>query len=196
MKRDQKGIMVVVSAPSGTGKTTIIDELLKENPELFVRTVSCTTRPPRRGEKDKIDYYFLTLEQFEKKKAAGEFLETAEIYGYLYGTLREEVQNKLKLGHNVILIIDIQGAQHLMGKEDAVYIFIEPPSMKELERRIRARKTDTEEVIEKRLSRAKSELKEKNKYDYVVVNDSFKEACRTIKKIIIDESLKRRREIG
>jgi guanylate kinase len=186
----EKGKIFVISAPSGTGKTTLVQALLKKLDGAIVQALTCTTRAPRRGEVEGEHYRFLEKETFLRKKERGEFLESVEIYGYYYGTLKEDVDKELKKKKQVILVIDVQGALQLMDKANVTSIFIEPPSMHELEKRMRERKVDATEMIEKRLARAELELKQKNRYDYILTNDDFASACEVIKSIIIAENHK------
>lgn len=178
-----KGLLIVISGPSGTGKGTVCKELLKREP--FWISVSATTRQPRVGEIDGKSYYFLTKEEFKKKIELKEFLEYAEVYGNFYGTPKDKVMEVLNQGKDVILEIDIQGA--LKVKEnypEGVFIFILPPSMEELKKRITNRGTETEESLMTRFKSAYKEINYVSKYNYAVVNDEVVNAVDKIKSII------------
>ena len=179
-----KGKLVIISAPSGTGKGTVISRLLESCPEC-VFSVSATTRTPRPGEKNGIEYFFLTHERFREMISSDDFLEYAEYIGEFYGTPSKPVNEYLDSGKTVILDIEVQGAKQVMLKKpDAITIFIVPPSMKELENRLRRRGTDSEEKLAARLKRANQELEEQNHYDHIVVNDSVYRAANEIMKIV------------
>lgn len=183
----KKGLLIVVSGPSGTGKGTVCGELLDSMPELAY-SISATTRAPRAGEVDGKNYYFLTKEQFEELIAEGGFLEYANVYGNYYGTPLVKIQERLAEGNDILLEIDTQGALEVMKKcPDGLFIFLLPPSLGELERRIRGRGSETEESLKKRLGNAKAEIAIGEKYKYVVVNDTVKKAVARIKSIIVAE---------
>lgn len=182
----KKGLAFVISAPAGTGKTTLVQMLAQEFPEIK-NSISCTTRKPREGEVSGDHYHFLTPEDFEKRIAANEFLEYVELYGNYYGTSREKVQEQLNLGKHVILTIDTQGALQLKGKFDAVFIFIFPPSLDVLRKRLIQRQTESMEVIEERLAWAVKEMQAASLYDYNIVNDNLKVAYQTLLSIIVAE---------
>lgn len=179
-----KGKLFIISAPAGTGKTTLVNMLTDEFPSV-VRSVTCTTRAPRPNEKNGIDYYFLTEDEFQKKLATGDFLEHATVFGNHYGTSKELVEKELSQGKNVILIIDVQGAHQLRGKLDATFIFISPPNLEELKKRLVGRGTENTASLEKRLASARHELEMISHYDYHVVNDDLQAAYQALKKIII-----------
>ena len=169
MKRH--GIALVISAPSGAGKTTLITRLREEFPH-FGYSVSCTTREPRAGECDGKDYHFWTRDRFEAQRDAGYFAEWAEVHGNLYGTPLEPLRRMLEQGQDVLFDIDVQGARQLKKSlREAVFVFILPPSMAELEKRLRGRGLDSAETIARRLRNACTELREAPWYDYLVVND-------------------------
>lgn len=183
----KKGLLIVVSGPSGTGKGTVCGELLDSMPELAY-SISATTRAPRAGEVDGKNYYFLTKERFEELIAEGGFLEYANVYGNYYGTPLVKIQERLAEGDDILLEIDTQGALEVMKKcPDGLFIFLLPPSLGELERRIRGRGSETEESLKKRLGNAKAEIAIGEKYKYVVVNDTVKKAVARIKSIIVAE---------
>ena len=172
-----RAVALVVSGPSGAGKSTVCGQLLTAIPEMHF-SVSCTTRAPRNGETDGVQYYFLSRTEFERRIAADAFLEHADVHGNYYGTLRSEVEPFLECGQDVLLDIDVQGAAQLRQRagnsltgQSAVYVFIEPPSLAELERRLRGRGTDCEEVIQRRLLNARREMAVSGDYDHIVVND-------------------------
>jgi guanylate kinase len=180
----RKGRLFVISAPSGGGKGTIIKKLLELRPEL-VYSVSATTRLKRDGEIDGISYFFITRKQFTDMVNHGEFLEYAEYVGEYYGTPKSPVYSNLVKGKDVILEIEIQGAKQVMAAEpEAISVFIIPPDMDELERRLRNRGTDTEEKLAARLERARKELSEKDCYLHVVLNDEVDLAAERILSII------------
>ena len=184
-----KGRLIVFSAPSGCGKGTMLAEILKD--ERFVLSVSATTRAPREGETDGVNYHFLTREDFEQRIADGKFIEHAEYCQNLYGTLVSEVDGRLEQGLNVILEIEPQGAMKIREKRpDAVFIFIVPPSVGELRRRLKKRGTETDEVIEERVSKASWELSQAEKYDYIIVNDALEDAISDFFAVIRAEQLK------
>ncbi|MBQ2365211.1 MAG: guanylate kinase [Alistipes sp.] len=185
------GKLVIFSAPSGSGKTTIVHELLKSFPQ-FEFSISATSRQPRGKEQNGVDYYFLTNEEFLERVSRGEFVEWEEVYqGTCYGTLRSEMERIWSKGNVIIFDVDVMGGinlKHLFG-DDACSIFIMPPSIEELERRLRGRGTDSEEVIAKRIGKAEFELSKAPEFDHVVVNDQLQEAiCQTRR--IIEEFLK------
>jgi len=189
----EKGLLIVISAPSGTGKTTLCHMLLKEFPNMEF-SVSFTTRKPRPGEVNGKDYWFVTREEFLKRVEEGDFLEWAEVYGNLYGTSKSQVLKALNEGKDILLDIDTQGALQVKKNfPDAVLIFILPPSLRELERRLRKRGTDPEEVIEKRLRFAREEIKRARFYDYIVVNDVLEVAYNRLKSIITAEKCRTNR---
>ena len=182
-----KGFVFVLSAPAGTGKTTLVRMLAQEFPCIY-ESVSCTTRPLRAGEVEGKDYYFLSKKEFEDKVRQGDFLEYAEVFGYHYGTLRSHVLEQQEMGKHVFLIIDTQGAMQLRKNHfSAVYIFLSPPSLEELKERLLKRQTEEMQVIEKRLSWAKAEIEMMANYDYHIVNDSLKQAYVILRSIVIAE---------
>lgn len=181
-----KGLLIVVSGPSGTGKGTVCGELLASTELAY--SISATTRSPRAGEVDGKNYYFLTREEFERRIEAGDFLEYANVYGNYYGTPLGEIEKRLSAGEDILLEIDTQGALNVMEKcPDALFIFLLPPSIAELERRIKGRGTETAESLAKRLGSARAEIAIGKKYNYVVVNDTVKNAVARIQSIITAE---------
>ncbi|MCI5052465.1 MAG: guanylate kinase [Simkaniaceae bacterium] len=181
----RRGKLFVLSGPSGSGKTTLSAMLTDAlHPEL-VRSVTCTTRAKRKGEKDGVDYHFLSREEFISRQKRGDFLETATVFGNEYGTLKTDVERLQDEGRSVILVIDVQGAIQVKEKADAVLLFLFPPSEEKLEERLRGRKTDSEEVIEGRLAKAKEELAMAGEYDFSVVNCNLKEAFEELKTIVL-----------
>ncbi|MGH2638972.1 MAG: guanylate kinase, partial [Rhabdochlamydiaceae bacterium] len=148
---------------------------------------TCTTRQPRPGEKNGVDYFFLSEEEFQKKLKKGDFLEHANVFGYHYGTSKKLVEKELKTGKDVILVIDTQGALQLKGRLDAIFIFIAPPSIEELKKRLYQRSTESPEVIEKRIARARHELEMISHYDYHIINDNLSVAHNALKNILIAE---------
>lgn len=186
----KKGILYIVSGPSGAGKGTVCAELMKMRSDTFL-SVSATTRAPREGEIDKVHYFFLTKEEFEERINNDMMLEYASFCGNYYGTPREEVAKKLDEGKNVILEIEVQGAMKVKEKfESACLIFILPPSMTELRNRLTLRGTEKEEVIEKRLSRALEEIEYIDKYDYVLINDDLQSAANRLSGILDCEKMR------
>ncbi|MBS2029684.1 MAG: guanylate kinase [Deltaproteobacteria bacterium] len=188
------GLLLVLSAPSGAGKTTLAHRLVQALPEA-VFSISATTRPPRGEEQDGRDYHFLSPWQFQEKIDQGEFVEFAEVFGYRYGTLHQTLQKALDQGQVAIFDIDVQGGSTIKSKyPGAVTVFIFPPSMEELERRLRARKTDTDEVIRKRLAAAREEMvRGHDSYDYLIVNDDLNRAFDDLLAVIRAERLRRTR---
>ena len=185
-----KGRLIVFSAPSGCGKGTMLEEILKD--KSFAISVSATTRAPREGEKDGVNYHFLTREDFEQRIADGKFIEHAEYCQNLYGTLSSEVDGRLEQGLNVILEIEPQGAMKIREKRpDALFIFIVPPSVAELRRRLKKRGTESDEVIEERVSKAAWEISQAEKYDYIIVNDALEDAVSDFFAVIRGEQLKK-----
>ncbi len=183
----KNGLLIVISGPSGAGKGTICKSWLEKHPEA-VLSISVTTRPPRPNERDGVNYFFKSREEFERMIAENDFLEYAEVYGNYYGTPRRFVQSQLLSGKDVILEIDIQGALKVKERfEEGVFIFIIPPTMEELRRRIVKRGTEDPETILKRFRSAYEELNFIKRYNYVVVNDKVEEAVKKIEAIIIAE---------
>jgi guanylate kinase len=179
--------VVVISGPSGVGKSSFVSGLLRAPLDL-VYSVSATTRPRRAHEAEGRDYWFLTREEFRRRVDAGEFVEWAEVHGELYGTLRTEIDAALRAGKNVLLDIDVQGGRAVRrGYPDGVLIFVLPPSMESLEARLRGRGTDSEERIRLRLENARREIALVQEYDYAVVNDDLAVAQRQIQSIIASE---------
>ncbi|MBN1910218.1 MAG: guanylate kinase [Pirellulales bacterium] len=187
MTDNAAGRLVVVSGPSGAGKSTLVKRLFADAPVPLVGSVSATTRSPRPGEVDGVDYHFLSQEEFEKRRERGEFLECFQVFGRddWYGTLASEVQAGLAAGKWVLLEIDVQGARAVRRRfPDAVTIFVHPGSLAELERRLRGRHTETEEAIQRRLRQAETELAAAEIYQYKVVNDDIDRAVREIRAIL------------
>ncbi len=188
-----KGMLIVMSAPAGTGKTTMAHMLLDEF-RCISKSVSCTTRSKRPGEVKDKDYHFLSREEFNQKKKAGAFLEHADVFNHQYGTLQEDVEKKLESGQHVLLVIDTQGAEQLRKFDyPALSIFIKPPSMGELRARLIKRKTEADEHIEKRLAFAEHELEMASHYDYIITNDNLHHAYEILRSILIAEEHKTER---
>lgn len=188
----EKGKLIVLSGPSGAGKSTVIAKLLQHRDDICF-SVSATTRQPRPGEVNGKDYFFVTRKEFEEMLAQGALLEHAEYVGNCYGTPRAYVQQRCADGYHVMLDIEVQGARQVCtAAEDAIKIFVIPPSLEELERRLRGRHTDEEEKICCRLARARKEYQEADFYDYIVINDDPDVAAREVNAIITAESCRYR----
>lgn len=183
-----RGKLIIISAPSGTGKSTIISWLMKEHEELnLAYSISCTSRKPRGAEKDGVDYFFLTPEEFRKRIENDEFLEYEEVYtDRFYGTLKSQVENQLEAGQNVVFDVDVKGGVNIKKHygDKALSIFIQPPSIAELRRRLEGRATDAPEVIDQRIARAEFELTFAEKFDKVVINDILEYAEADALKVI------------
>lgn len=184
-----QGKLIIFSAPSGSGKSTIINKLMSEYGLRGRFSISATSRKPRGSERDGVEYYFLSEEDFRKRIGEGDFLEYEEVYpGCFYGTLRSEVDRTLDRGENVILDIDVQGGLNVkkIYGDRALTLFIQPPSIERLRERLKRRGTDAPEVIERRLAKAETELSFAPKYDAIVVNDDLEEACQTAARVVED----------
>lgn len=196
---EHKGLLVVLSAPSGCGKTSITERLLKRNPD-WVRSVSATTRAPRTDEKNGQDYFFLSQKEFEKEIAENKMLEYATVFGQLYGTPKGFVVEQISLGKVVILTIDVQGTQQIIkswGKQASSpfsSIFILPPSIKALRERLAGRNTETSDEIERRIGIAQDEIKAATLYHHTVINQNLDQAVLDIESIILNDEKKRRKK--
>ncbi len=196
-KLHRRGLMFVLSSPSGAGKTTIARRLLAEDGEIRM-SVSVTTRPMRPGEVEGRDYYFVDRTEFDRMIEAGEFLEWAEVFGHCYGTPKAHIKQGLKEGQDFLFDIDWQGTQQLYQRMevDVVRVFLLPPSIVELERRLAARGTDSAEVVAGRMARARSEISHWDGYDYVIVNDDIEACFAKVRGILQSERMSRARQTG
>ena len=184
--------ILVLSGPSGSGKTTIVERLILESSVPLIKSISATTRPQRKGEVDGVAYYFLTTDEFVRRRDRGEFLETAEVFGagYWYGTLKSEIQRAKDLNGWSFLEVDVEGALKIMQLfPDALTIFLKPPSLEVCEQRLRSRATDSEETIQRRLRKVNEELALADRYCYQVVNDDLEHAVNEIKTIIAQHAI-------
>ena len=183
----RKGKLFVITAPSGAGKTSLIEAVMRDDPTLKI-SVSYTTRPPRRGEKNGVDYHFVDEKTFRDMRSRGEFLESAEVHGNHYGTAKQVILDAVARGEDLILEIDWQGAQQVRRLyPDCIGIFILPPSIEEVERRMRARGQDADAVIRRRLDNAREELAHAGEFKYAIINKDFETARRELGKIIQNE---------
>jgi guanylate kinase len=190
-------LLVLISAPSGGGKTTVCQQLLEARPSM-TRAITCTTRPPRKGERDGVDYFFLDADSFLKRVQAGNFLEHATVYGNSYGTLKGEVLGKLRQGKDVLLNVDVQGAATIRqrAEEDPelkralVTVFLTPPSLAVLEERLRKRGTDSTAVIQKRLGVARQEIAQWKNFDYLLISSTIEEDLGRMQAIIEAEKMR------
>ena len=188
----KKGSLIVVSGPSGAGKGTVCDAFLSAHGEIAY-SISATTRAPREGEQDGVNYYFLSRAEFERMIDNGELLEWAEVYGNYYGTPLKKIEERLARGEDILLEIDTQGALNVQKKfPDGVYVFILPPSFDELEKRLRGRGTDSEAVVARRLAAAAGEIAAAKQYAYTIVNDKVENAVRTLSAIVAAEHARTR----
>ncbi len=195
LKSNRRGLMVVLSSPSGAGKTTLTRKLLAAHDDMSM-SVSATTRKPRPGEVDGHDYYFVTKDKFSEMIEGEDFLEHAKVFDNYYGTPRAPVEEALMDGRDVIFDIDWQGAQQLeqAAVEDLVKIFILPPNMRALESRLRTRAQDSDDVIAKRMSKSEAEISHWSEYDYIIVNEDIETAMAELQSIVQAERMKRRRQ--
>ncbi|NVD45798.1 guanylate kinase [Qipengyuania atrilutea] len=193
----RRGLMFILSSPSGAGKTTI-SRMLLEADEAIKLSVSVTTRAPRPGEIDGVHYYFVNDAEFDRMVAEDDFYEWAHVFGYRYGTPKGRIRSGLKEGQDFLFDIDWQGTQQLFQKDqqDVVRVFILPPSIAELESRLRSRGTDSEEVIAARMERARSEISHWDAYDYVVINEDAQLCFAKVREILEAERMKRQRQTG
>jgi len=182
MSQPERGRVLLISGPSGCGKSTICRRLLEDPRVVF--SVSATTRPMRAGEVDGQHYHFMTKEEFRSRTAAGEFIESAEVYGNMYGTLRQPMEDALAEGKVYLVEIDVQGALQLKAQGvEGIYVFIAPPSMEVLRQRLSDRGTEAPDVLERRLGKAEDEYRERGKYDSVVINDDLEEAVAEVRRL-------------
>lgn len=196
MKLDERGLLIVISGPSGVGKGTVRSALFQREGHNLVYSVSMTTRAPREGEVDGREYYFVTRDEFENRINNNGFLEYAEFVGNYYGTPLDKVEKQLSEGNEVVLEIEVQGAMQVREKmKDAVFIFIAPPKMSDLKKRLMRRATESEDVIQERYDKACKEVELAYMYDYIVVNDTVDNAADKIMAIIRAEHAKTRRTI-
>ena len=180
------GVLVVLSGPSGVGKTAISEKVIERG--NYVRAITATTRSPRDGEQDGVDYHFLGREAFEQRIGEGGFLEYAEVHGNLYGSPRADIEKQQQQARAVLLLIDVQGAETLRQQDvDALHVFLEPPGLEELQRRLADRGDETNEEMELRLENARAELEQKNNYDHCVVNDDLEQAADRLVRILEEE---------
>jgi guanylate kinase len=184
-----RGLVFIVSAPAGTGKTTLVN-MLTEEFSCVVAGISFTTRPPRQGEVNGVHYYFISEEEFAQKISKGEFLEYVRLYGYYYGSSRVWLEAQRSQGKHVVLVIDTQGTMQLKGQIDATTIFIRPPSLKELEKRLLLRKSEPQDVIDQRVQWAHEEMKVQEHYDYCIINDDLDIAYQALRSIVIAQEHK------
>ena len=188
--------VVVISGPSGAGKSSFVKALLSGNGGDLVYSVSATTRPKRAHEVEGKDYFFLTRDEFQRRVEGGDFVEHAQVHGEMYGTLRSQIERVLESGRNVLLDVDVQGGKSVRRVyPDAVLIFVLPPSLEDLEERLRARGTDSEDRIQVRLENAEREMQEMREYDYAVVNDDLETATRKVLAIVEAERCRGSRRI-
>lgn len=196
-------LLVLLSAPSGGGKTTLCQQLLQARPDMS-RAITCTTRQPRPGEKDGVDYYFLDAADFLKRVQAGNFLEHATVFGNSYGTLKSEVVNKLRQGKDVLLNVDVQGAAFIRARaeEDAelkrslITVFLTPPSLAILEKRLKKRGTESLATIQKRLAVARQEIAQWKNFDYLIISNSIQEDLRRMQAVIEAEKMRSARAVA
>jgi len=193
----RRGLMLVLSSPSGAGKTTISRRLLDTDDNLSL-SISATTRPPRPGETDGRDYYFVTPERFGAMVDGGELLEHALVFGNDYGTPRAPVERALETGRDVLFDIDWQGTQQVRetARDDLVSVFILPPSTTELERRLHTRAQDSDAVVQARMAKAADEMSHWAEYDYIIINDDLEKSVEQVEAILTAERLKRERRVG
>ena len=193
----RRGLLFILSSPSGAGKTTISRMLLEADDELAL-SVSVTTRAPRPGEIDGVHYHFVDDAEFDRMVAEDDFYEWAPVFGHRYGTPKGRIRAALKKGQDFLFDIDWQGTQQLYQKDsqDVVRVFILPPSIAELERRLRSRGTDSDDVIASRMERARSEISHWDAYDYVVINDDMERCFAKVRRILEAERMKRQRQTG
>ncbi|MBI2927309.1 MAG: guanylate kinase [Verrucomicrobia bacterium] len=197
MKENVSPLLIVISAPSGGGKTTLCQQLLARDPQI-TRAITCTTRAPRPGERDGVDYHFLDVETFRRRVAAGEFLEHAIVHGNHYGTLKHEALDKLRDGKDVLLNIDVQGAASIRAqaaqveelKRARVSVFLTPASLSVLEERLKKRGQDGPEVIQRRLAVARQEIKQWQDFDYLILSASIAEDLRRMQAIVAAERMR------
>ena len=196
-ERKSGPLLILISAPSGGGKTTLCNLLLEARPEM-TRAITCTTREPRAGEREGVDYYFLEAENFLKRLQAGNFLEHATVYGHSYGLLRSELTDKLREGHDVLLNVDVQGAATIKKQAEGdpelrralVSVFLTPPSLKILEERLKLRGADAEAVVRKRLAVARQEIAQWKNFDYLIISGSKAEDLRQMLAIVEAEKMR------
>lgn len=200
MSQKNNSLLIVLSAPSGGGKTTLCEQMLRDNPNIS-RAVTCTTRQPREGERDGVDYYFLTAEDFLRRVQAGNFLEHATVYGNSYGTLKAEVLGKLRAGKDVLLAVDVQGAAAIRTQAASdpelaralVQVFLTPESLTVLEQRLKKRGKDAPEAIKKRLAVARQEIAQWKHFDYLLISTSVREDVRRMQAIYNAEQMRQAR---
>jgi guanylate kinase len=191
-KGERRGLLFVVSAPSGTGKTTVVEQLVHRVPDLALSR-SYTSRPVRAGEVDGVDYNFITRQRFTEMIAADAFLEWADVFGNLYGTCAADAARELESGCDLVLVIDVQGARQVRRRcADTVGVFVMPPSYGVLERRLRGRSKDSEEAMQRRLETARAEVAAFTEYDYVIVNDALDACVERLRAIVVAERLRLR----
>lgn len=198
LRKVRRGTMFIIEGPSGTGKGTVIKEILARDPHIKF-SVSVTTRPPRKGEVNGVDYYFISDEEYDKLKTEDAFYEYVDSqYGSRYGTLRSEVDNFINVGEDVLFDLDWMGARQMREKAgaDAVTIYLLPPSIREVRRRLEGRGTDSREVIEKRMDLVLEKISHWNEFDYVVVNEELEDTVEKIRRIISGERMKRVRQLN